>query len=292
MQGQLGLVGEPQQRERESVPPRPCCLPGPWVACGVLGLARCGCWRGIWHWHWSAGSLAQLPVLPCPSPHVASSYSSSLYNSLKSRCRSEPTSTSLFINHPPPTATAPCLPTCSFLRTRVSRFLSYTQAGYISPQEPYTPNLSDSDAYRAIQQPQLLTNNCRDSLGPATTASHRRLRPQPAQLHPPPWLSLFPPSSSTCLPRAPECPPGVPAPTWASPGRCVPNLISAAEHLFSSDFVSRAREPPRRTRRGRTLPPPGEVTAASRPASSPPTLLPRSTSSALARPSRSRSRSS
>lgn len=237
VQGQLGVVGKPQQRERESVPPRPCCLPGPWVACGVLGLARCGCWRGIWHWHWSAGSLAQLPVLPCPSPHVASSsYSSPLYNSPKSRCRSEPTSTSLFFNHP--TATAPC-PSALSLRTRLSRFLSHTPAGHTSPtspQEPYTPNLYDSNPYRAIQ-PQPLTSNCSNSLGPATTASHRRLRPQPAQLHPRPWLSLFPPSTSICLPRAPECPPGVPAPMWASLGRCVPNLISVAEALFSSDFI-------------------------------------------------------
>lgn len=46
-QGQLGLVGEPQRRGREAVPPRPCCCllwaVGGERACGLCGLVG---WRG------------------------------------------------------------------------------------------------------------------------------------------------------------------------------------------------------------------------------------------------------
>lgn len=109
-QGQLGLVGEPQQRGRESVPPRPGLLPS-WTvglrACEVRVLA----W--YWHWHWSTGSLAQLPLRPCPSPHVASSSSSSLSSLLalvliQPRCSAvvNLAATSLLFNTP--AATSPC----------------------------------------------------------------------------------------------------------------------------------------------------------------------------------------
>lgn len=154
-------------------------------------VGRAGLWAGevrvlVWYWHWSAGSLAQLPVRPCPSPHIAS-FSSSLLLArvlIQLRCGAIvnllPCSLTPSRHHPLP---------CDFsLEPELPGFSSHTGWTY-SRYIHNTPNLYDSDAYRVIQaltRPlQQLIRSCYQHI------SRRHLRPQPAHFHPPPLLSLL-----------------------------------------------------------------------------------------------------